>query len=1075
MAEGESSNHPLGLPPERRKGAGNAGGMEMLEIYLKLAKRCLEAVQGMSSPKFNNEQCGYLVSKLEAVVCSACSFIEDSRAQAPCSILNIARWVETSKFLLALARQVDGFVQGCCKEAWMQAAMTLANVAEYVSSLGFNLELCRVALSKVHAATGSLTLDEVVKIGKDEAGIVETKAVIDAESLLKKATLELNSLKAEDSNLAKYLLHKLVRVGPNPTYDDDNVLVRLFEWVSSGMIAEQLGRGASAKVYKVMWLGAPVAKKTFDGPENQDFLQEVKILSQLCHPNITSMFCCNVNKRRCSIIMELMDGNLHDMMQSRLEENSDSPPFSILEGVDIMLQVGEGVNYLHDKMIAHRDLKSMNILVKRVEASKAEFGYVQAKVVDFGLSKTKESSTTYSNMTYNMGTFRWMAPEVISLVASNQRSHGGLIKLPKHNFKSDIYSFAMVCFEILSGEVPFQCEGTPRDVKKKVLEGLRPKLPDYCPPMLKDLIEKCWSQEPKERPTMGDVCSQLRHLKYLLMTSKMFQEYFTFCIMEPFEVEYLNIENLPWANQIVVNIFSPFLKKLLLTSSRTTVSFDGPELFHSYAKLMERRAYCEASLESSEHSSSADASQELQHITHLMRFMDEQFKEIKLMYADMERKRQVTWEMLWAFLPPGERVAYCDNLSCDLAHGDVLWTNYQNTQHGPMLYVTVTKQDSNNQTWSKNVFSKILRFSSKKSEKKTQDKSTHTITVPAFDNYCAFSGLDIHPVRLEEDPEDSFLGKISIAEIRECTDNFGPKSLIGKSSYAMVYYALLQGCVAAIKVFHESAQLDSEFLSQIDFVSRMKHENVVELIGYCLDGQWRVLAYEYATMGESLHDILHGKKGVQGAQPGRVLDWMQRVRIAIGAARGLEYLHETQVLPPVIRGDIQSNNILLFGSDFAKIDYFNFTNRPEWPFYEDRAIGFNPTCRAPEHDSDATSVRVTQKSDIFDFGVVLLELITGRKKFDVTISPRQSLLQWASRRLSEDKLQQLVDPKLGSDYPAKAVAKMAAIAAHCIQYDPDLRPTMNIVVKVLHEVATNIRKECGPQSRSQPQLLSSFV
>ena len=492
----------------------------MLEIYLKLSKRCLEAVQGMPSPKFNNEQCGYLARKLQAVVCSACSFIEDSRAQAPCSILNIARWVETSKFLLALARQVKGFVQGFRKEAWMQAAMTLANVAEYVSSLGFNLELCRVALSKVHAAIGSLTLDEVVKISKDEAEIVVTKAIIDAESLLKKSTLELNSLKAEDSNLAKYLLHRLVRVGPNPTSEDDSVLVRLFEWVSSSMKAEQLGPGASATVYKVMWLGTRVAKKTFDGPENQDFLQEVKILSQLCHPNITSMFCCNANKRRCSIIMELMDGNLHDMMQSRLEENSDSPPFSILEGVDLMLQVGEGVNYLHNKMIAHRDLKSMNILVKRVEASDVELGYVQAKVVDFGLSKTKESSTTYSNMTYNMGTFRWMAPEVISLVASNQRSHGGLIKMPKYNFKCDIYSFGMVCFEILSGEVPFQCEGTPRDVKKKVLEGLRPKLPDYCPPMLKDLIEKCWSQEPKERPTMGDVCSQLRHLKYLLMTSK---------------------------------------------------------------------------------------------------------------------------------------------------------------------------------------------------------------------------------------------------------------------------------------------------------------------------------------------------------------------------------------------------------------------------------------------------------------------------------------------------------------------------------------------------------------------------
>jgi tRNA A-37 threonylcarbamoyl transferase component Bud32 len=502
-----------------------AGVMEKLGIYLKLAKDCMEAVQGMSPRKFNNEQCEYLADKLEAVVQSASLFLEDSQAQlhGPCSSVDIAREVKIFKLLLALAKQIESFVQGCCKEAWMQAAMTLANVGEYVSSLGFNLELCRVALGKDHAATGSLTLEEVGKINKDEVEIVEKKALIDRESLLKRVTLELDSSKAENGDLARYLLHRVVKVGPNPTIDDDNVLVKLFEWVISGKKAEQLGRGASAKVYKVMWLGTPVAKKTFVGPENQEFLQEVKILSELCHPNTTSMFCCNTNKRSCSIIMELMDGSLHDMMQSRLEENNDSPPFTILEGVDIMLQVGEGVNYLHSKRIVHRDLKSMNILVKSVEASDLELGCVQAKVVDFGLSKTKESSTTYSNMTYNTGTFRWMAPEVINIVAGNEKSLGGSIELPKHKFKCDIYSFGMVCFEILTGEVPFICEKVPRNVKEKVLKGFRPEIPDYCPSMLKSLIEKCWSQEPMERPSIGDVCSQLKYLKYLLMTSKSFQ------------------------------------------------------------------------------------------------------------------------------------------------------------------------------------------------------------------------------------------------------------------------------------------------------------------------------------------------------------------------------------------------------------------------------------------------------------------------------------------------------------------------------------------------------------------------
>ncbi|KAG0587877.1 hypothetical protein KC19_2G198300 [Ceratodon purpureus] len=955
--------------------------MEKLDTYLKLTKHYMEAVQGMSSPKFNNEQCGYLIGKLEAVVHSASSFLKDSQAQPldSCSIMDIARWVETFKLMLALARQVEGFVQGCCKNAWMQAAMTLANVAEYVSSLGFNLELCRIALSKKHT-TGSLTSDEVDKLNKDETEIVEKKALVDAESLLKEATLELNSSKAEDCNLAKYLLHRLVRVGPKPNIsdDDDNVLVKLFEWVTSGKKVKQLGRGGSAQVYKVMWFGTPVAKKTFHGPRNEEFLQEVKILSQLCHPNITSMFCCHVNKRSCSIIMELMDGNLHDLMQSRLEENSDSPPFSILEGVDIMLQVGEGVNYLHGKRIVHRDLKSLNILVKSVEVTELHLGYVQAKVVDFGLSKTKESSTTCSNMTYNIGTSRWMAPEVMKLVPSSQGGHGGYDSMPKDNYKCDIYSFALVCFEILTGEVPFQGEGTPKDIKKKVLEGLRPKLPDHCPSMLKDLIEKCWSQDPTKRPSIGDVCSQIRHLKYSLMTSNMFQGCYILHTMEPFEVIYLETKSLPWLKQVQVNIFSPFLKELLAIS-KGTISINGAQLFHSYEKVMERSVYCTAKLESSQPSSSAATNcykEELLHITHLVRFMDKEFVEIKHMYADMEWKRCVTWEMLWAFFPQGERVVYHDKLTDKSILGVVSRTNYQDTQQGPMLFVkvinlpdSVTKRDSNSQIWRKYVFNKILHFPSKRKEEETWNKYV-IITVPKFEGSWAICSLDIHPVRFEEDLEVSkysFLHcrRMSIKEITECTNNIGPYSWMSGSycTYGRVYYAQLQDRLAAIKVLNESAQPSSEFLLQLSHVSRLKHENVVELIGYRLDREMRVLAYEYTMLG-SLHRILHGVH-----RTGPVLSWMERVKIAVGAARGLEYLHEKAI---VHRG-IRSRNILLYDSHCAKIDGFNFSN-PE-AFCKEVDLGYYRAYHPPEF---ATTGRWFQWTDVYGFGVVLLELLTGQ-------------------------------------------------------------------------------------------------
>ncbi|KAL2470191.1 PTI1-like tyrosine-protein kinase 3 [Abeliophyllum distichum] len=291
---------------------------------------------------------------------------------------------------------------------------------------------------------------------------------------------------------------------------------------------------------------------------------------------------------------------------------------------------------------------------------------------------------------------------------------------------------------------------------------------------------------------------------------------------------------------------------------------------------------------------------------------------------------------------------------------------------------------------------------------------------------------------------------LSLEELKEKTDNFGSSALIGEGSYGRVYFAQLSnGKAVAVKKLDVSSEPDSnvEFLTQVSMVSRLKNENLVELLGYCVDGNLRVLAYEYATMG-SLHDILHGRKGVQGAQPGPVLDWMQRVRIAVDAARGLEYLHE-RVRPSMIHRDIRSSNVLLFEDYKAKIADFNLSNQaPDMAarLHSTRVLG-TFGYHAPEY---AMTGQLTQKSDVYSFGVVLLELLTGRKPVDHTM-PRgqQSLVTWATPRLSEDKVKQCVDPKLKGEYPPKGVAKLAAVAALCVQYEAEFRPNMSIVVKAL--------------------------
>ncbi|KAG0600812.1 hypothetical protein M758_11G062100 [Ceratodon purpureus] len=496
---------------------GNLRLYEELRLHLKLAEDCMDAVQKTSSRNFNNEQCEYLAGKLHVVVQSTRSLFETSQAQhyERVESVDVAKLVGISKLVLALAEQIESFVQDCCKDAWIQAAMTRTNVSEYVSSLGFNLELCRIVFREEFVATESLTFDQVDNIYCAEAAMVRMKASADAWNLLARLTWQLSSLEGIERDLATYVLHRLLRMEANPTSFESGLTLdwgdndmesfwnSMFKWVQP---AEQLVKATAATVHRASWLGIAVAKKTFHGPNNPDFLQEVGTLGKLCHPNIISIFCCAKTKGSCDVIMELMDGDLHHLIQKRCR------PFPIPEAVDTMLQIGEGMTYLHDQGIVHMDLKSVNILGKSVKAGKAEIEYVHVKVADFGLSKTKENSIGYSARTVNMSSIRWMAPENITLEVNDQ----GINSLAQHRFEGDVYSFAMVCYEILTGYKPFHKDPT-WIIKEKVLRGERPNLPGHCPLLLKTLIEDCWIQAPEMRPSFASICSTLKYLKYILM------------------------------------------------------------------------------------------------------------------------------------------------------------------------------------------------------------------------------------------------------------------------------------------------------------------------------------------------------------------------------------------------------------------------------------------------------------------------------------------------------------------------------------------------------------------------------
>ncbi|CAN5951241.1 unnamed protein product [Sphagnum jensenii] len=289
----------------------------------------------------------------------------------------------------------------------------------------------------------------------------------------------------------------------------------------------KIGQGSFGEVQETKWLEDKYAKKVFRGVDNNSFKLESMALARLCHPKVVRVVGWSEGRKGVnkSIIMELMKEDLYKFLGNRLDNNesngSADVPLSILAAVDLMLQVARGLKYLHNRHVAHRDVKSMNVLVKRLSgAPELEYseGYLNAKLADFGLSKTKNSSTRYANQTPDVGTRRWMAPEVFEI--TKDKIDIDVVQLPEiaHPFKADVYSFALLCYEILTGKVPFEGEKMADLYKLITHEHARPKLPKICPRRLASLIRRCWEHDPLSRPYFPEICKELRYIKSLLLT-----------------------------------------------------------------------------------------------------------------------------------------------------------------------------------------------------------------------------------------------------------------------------------------------------------------------------------------------------------------------------------------------------------------------------------------------------------------------------------------------------------------------------------------------------------------------------
>lgn len=298
----------------------------------------------------------------------------------------------------------------------------------------------------------------------------------------------------------------------------------------------------------------------------------------------------------------------------------------------------------------------------------------------------------------------------------------------------------------------------------------------------------------------------------------------------------------------------------------------------------------------------------------------------------------------------------------------------------------------------------------------------------------------------------------TLREMEAATDSFSDGNLLGKGGFGRVYKGTLpSGEVVAIKKMDLSpfkeAEGEREFRVEVDILSRLDHPNLVSLIGYCADGKHRFLVYEHMQLG-NLQDHLNGFGRTK-------MDWPLRLKVALGTARGLAYLHSSSAVGiPIVHRDFKSTNILLDNNYEPKISDFGLAKL--MPNGQETCVTARVLGTFGYFDPEYTLTgKLTLQSDVYAFGVVLLELLTGRRAVDLNQGPNDQNLVVQVKHILNDKkkLRKIIDPEMSrSSYTIDSIAMFASLASRCVRSDSIERPSMAECVKELQLIVhTNSR------------------
>ncbi|XVF64094.1 hypothetical protein PTKIN_Ptkin09bG0139600 [Pterospermum kingtungense] len=295
-------------------------------------------------------------------------------------------------------------------------------------------------------------------------------------------------------------------------------------------------------------------------------------------------------------------------------------------------------------------------------------------------------------------------------------------------------------------------------------------------------------------------------------------------------------------------------------------------------------------------------------------------------------------------------------------------------------------------------------------------------------------------------PEVSHLGWghwFTLRELEESTNDFAAENGIGEGGYGIVYRGVLEDNtkVAVKNLLNNRGQAEKEFKVEVEAIGRVRHKNLVRLLGYCAEGAHRMLVYEYVDNG-NLEQWLHGDVG-----PCSPLTWEIRMNIVLGTAKGLTYLHEG-LEPKVVHRDIKSSNILLDKQWNPKVSDFGLAKLlgSERSYVTTRVMGTFGYV-APEY---ASTGMLNERSDVYSFGILLMEIISGRNPVDYSRPQGEvNLVEWLKTMVTNRNAEGVLDPRLPEKPSSRALKRALLVALRCVDPNAEKRPKMGHVIHML--------------------------